>query len=211
MRVRVFVQAALLLPFLVPAQPAGAAESVYTDIDIQKCKTLAEPAPGEEGDFIVSLCGGYKDYGVLFKEGDMRQTTFFGFLDQKIIDDAFTSFGPFNHIGSKVEWRIGSDGKPLAAILRYHIENANEVTGVPDTAHEGQVLVISRVGQPDDRVGCVIGYVDALANKDANVLARKIADAMAPGFACGTDSPEFHGIKGDKAGETTNYFPDIAN
>ncbi len=186
---------------------ALAATSTYTDIDLDKCKTISEPSDDDTGDFVMMECKGYLDYTVIFKEGDLRQSTYFGYLDQKIIDEAFDSFGRFNHIGAKVEWRLDDGGKPFAAILRYFIENPDEATGMPDKAHEGQVLVISRVGRPDDRRGCVAGYVDALSNPDANELARKFADDMAAGFQCGAKTPEFIGVKGEKAGTPANYYP----
>jgi hypothetical protein len=189
--------------------PAFAAESVYTDVDLDHCQTLDKPAPGEPGDYISMKCKGYRDYPLYFKEGDLRQSVFYGFLDKQIIDEASESFGPFNHIGKKVEWRLDGRGKPYAAILRFHIENSNPESGMPDKQSAGQVLVVSRVGQPDDPRGCVAGYVDALANPDPNERARQVADDLAPGFACGKDEPAFHGIKGDKSGETSRYFPAI--
>ena len=184
-----------------------AATSAYTDIDLEKCKTISEPSDDDTGDFVMMECKGYRDYIVLFKEGDLRQSTYFGYLDPKIIDEAFESFGRFNHIGAKVEWRLDAGGRPFAAILRYYIENPDEATGVPDKAHEGQVLVISRVGRPDDKRGCVVGYIDALANPDANEMARKVADEMVTGFQCGVKTPEFIGVKGEKAGTPSHYYP----
>ena len=192
------------------AAPSLAAESAYTDVDLDHCQTLDKPAAGEPGDFISMRCKGYKTYPLYFKEADLRQSVFYGFLDQQIIDNASESFAPFNHIGKKVEWRLDETGKPYAAILRFHIENSNPDTGIPDKQSAGQVLVISRVGQPDDRRGCVVGYVDALANPDPNQRARQVADEMAAGFVCGKDEPVFHGMKGEKSGETSRYFPDGA-
>jgi len=39
---------------------------------------------------------------------------------------------------------------------------------------------------------CQIAYVDALANPDANELARKVADEKAAGFDC-ENEPEYVG------------------
>ena len=52
---------------------------------------------------------------------------------------------------------------------------------------------MSKVGQPGIVDACVVGYVDALANPQANDLARQVADTMADGFACRVDVPDFHG------------------
>jgi hypothetical protein len=189
------------------AMPANAAESVYTDVDTDHCKTLSEADPDEGGDFISLRCKGYKSYPLYFREGDLRQSVYFGHLSQEIIDSANETFGPFNHIGKKVEWRLDAKGRPFAAILRFHIENGNPDTGMPDKAHEGQVLVVSRVGQPEDETGCVVAYVDALANPKPNEMAREIADREAAQFVCGRDRARYHGIKGEKAGEPAYVFP----
>jgi hypothetical protein len=43
---------------------------------------------------------------------------------------------------------------------------------------------------------CHIGYVDALANANANELARKIADERAASFHCNADEPTIVGATG---------------
>lgn len=182
------------------ATTAFAAESTYTDLVLDKCKALVEPNPDEPGgDFMISRCPGLGEYKVLFKEGDLRQSLHYGFLKKSVIDHAFESFGGFNNMNPKIEWRVDDEGVPYAAIQRFF---------VGDEGNQGQVLTISRVGQPDDKEGCVVGYVDALANKDANALARDVADTMAASFACGTDTPEYHGTRGPKAGDPMNYLGD---
>jgi len=197
----------LVLAALSLSQQAVATESAYTDVDLDHCQTLAEPAEDEPGDFISLKCKGYKDYPLYFKEGDLRQSVYFGYLDKEIVEGAAETFAPFNHIGKKAEWRLDDNGKPFAAILRFHIENSNPDTGMPDKNLAGQVLVVSRVGQPDNMRGCVVGYVDALANPDPNTLARDLADEKAKSFVCGKDNPAFSGAKGEKAGETAYNFP----
>jgi hypothetical protein len=179
---------------------ARAAESVYTDLMLDKCKTLVAPRPDEPGgDFISTSCPGLGKYRVLFKEGDVRQSIHYGYLKASIIDEAFESFGPFNHMNPKIEWRVDDGGKPYAAIQRFFIG---------DAGNQGQVLAISRVGQPGDEEGCPVGYVDALANKDPNVMAREIADTVAVSFQCGKDSPVYHGTRGTKSGDPMIYHGD---
>ena len=53
----------------------------------------------------------------------------------------------------------------------------------------GQVLVVSQIEEGNS---CHIAYVDALANKDANELARAAAD-KAGDFDCANDEPEVIG------------------
>lgn len=185
---------------LVAVLPAFAAESVYTDLVLDRCKALVEPDPDEPGgDFMSSRCPGLGKYQVLFKEGDLRQSLHYGYLKQSIIDHAFESFGGFNHVKPRIEWRLGDDRIPYAAIQRFF---------VGDAENQGQVLAVSRVGQPGDREGCPVAYVDALANKNANELAREVADTIAASFACGKDRPEYHGTRGPKAGDPMLYHGD---
>jgi hypothetical protein len=189
---------------------AYANDSAYTVLDTQNCKTMAEPAADEPGgDFFVGLCAGYEAYPVVFKESDLRVSVHFGFLDQRIIDEAFESFAQFNNPGSKIEWRLDATGKPVATILRMFISNIDPETGGSDNkALQGEVLVVSKVGQPDDATGCVIGYVDARANKDANMLARDIADNEAETTDCTTHQPDYAGERGPLSGANTNIYPE---
>ena len=187
-----------LLMSMTTENPAHAAESVYTDLVLDKCRTLVAPDP-DEGDFMSAMCPGLGDYQVLFKEGDLRQSIHYGYLKKSIVDHAFESFGQFNHMNPKIEWRVGDDGRPYAAIQRFFIGDAES---------RGQVLAISRVGQPGDEEGCPVGYVDALANKNPNALAREVADQIAASFRCGKDAAEYHGVRGPNAGDPMLFHGD---
>lgn len=189
--------------FLTPDISRAANDSTYSDIDFDACEKLQEDDLG-----VFLKCEGLKDYPVHVKEGDLRQSVLFGPASALWLDNSFETFGPFNSTGTKVEWRLGADGRPFAAILRWFISNPDPDTGMPEKSAEGQVLVISRVAQPGDGASCVAGYVDALANADANTLAREVADSVVPGFTCVTDTPEFHGKRGEKAGEPSRSLPD---
>ncbi len=186
------------------AYSAFANSSTYTDLDFDGCEKISEYEDGAQ-----IRCSGYKDYPVYLKEGDLRQAVIFGKADQLLIDEGFESFGQFNHVNSKIEWRLDDDGKPVAAILRWIIENANSDTGSVDGTNNGQVLVVSRVASGEgDGMSCVVGYVDALTNKDANVLARNVADNEASDFACGYNEPMWWGERNEKAGQEMRYLPD---
>jgi hypothetical protein len=203
------VIAACLLGFALPLA-ALAAQSVYTDVDTDHCTTVAQLGEDDgPGDLISLKCKGYREYPLYYAESDMRQSVHFGYLDQEIIDQGFETFGPFNHINRKVEWRLDDGGKPFATILRYFVENYNPDTGNVDDKHLGQVLVISRVGQPSDKRGCVVGYVDALKNSEPNEMARKVADEMAASFVCGKDRPAFHGVRTDPGNDPAYNFPEL--
>lgn len=183
------------------AHAGFASDSAYTKLDLDNCDEISA-----DDISISTRCPGYRDYDVYFVEGDLRQSLHYGPIRQEIIDDAFESFAPFNYVNDTIEWRLGADGRPFAAIQRWFIENPGP-DGTPTKETTGQVLVVSRVAQPDDGLGCVIGYVDALANSEANVLARRIADNEARDFACGYQERQWYGNRGEKAGEEIFSWP----
>ena len=184
-----------LVALALPVQ-AGQMTSAYTTLDLKKsCKVLEEI---EEGGSVSMLCEGYDGYAVHFAEGDLRHSVQFGHIETDG-DGIWQSFAQWNRVAETVEWRL-QDGAPVAAILRWFIENTDDA-GSADPTRVGQVLVVSRVGQESDKRACVVGYVDALANTNANVLAREVADSLAADFACGTDKAEFHGKRGRLSGD----------
>ena len=175
-----------------------AAESAYTKLDIQKdCVFIEEYEQGG-----TARCSGYKGYPVIFSEGDLRQMVQFGHI--QTTGGQWESFGQFNRINDTIEWRL-KDKVPYAAILRWFIENSNS-DGEFSKELEGQVLVVTKVGTYAKPGSCVVGYVDARANKNANTLARNIADEMSHTFECKTDSPEFHGKRGKYSGDPSRSF-----
>lgn len=189
----------MILVFCGFAGSVSAAQSVYSKIDFDACiSQSADPQGGQ------LQCAGYGGYPVVFKEGDLRQAVQFGHVAQ---GDVFESFGAFNRINDTIEWRLDANGFPVAAILRWFLENPDPKTGSPSPQSTGQVLVISRVGQPGDAHSCVVGYVDALANSNANVIARTVADTLAEHFVCGGGTPVFHGDRGPLATDPSRFYP----
>ncbi|MDP9631858.1 UNVERIFIED_ORG: hypothetical protein J2W85_003937 [Ensifer adhaerens] len=196
-------KAACFLAAALAATPVLANDSVYSDVSRDKCTIVEEV----EGIFMSMTCPGPDGYPAHFKESDIRQSFFFGYLNARYLKEGFETFGPFNHAGTMVEWRLNKDKVPVSAILRWVIENGDPKTGEGNSAYDGQVLVISKVAQKEDGIGCVAGYVDALANPDPNTLARKIADDIAPGFRCGIDEAAYHGKRGEKASGSRHQLP----
>lgn len=171
-------------------------ESVYSKLDLEgECKPYESYEQG--GSF---ACPGYAGYGVLFAEGDLRQSVFYGFVGEWFAEGAFESFSGFNYASGTIEWRL-KGGVPYAAIMRWFISSSDG-----DGTNEGQVLVVSKVAQPGIGDGCVVGYVDALENADANVMAREIADELASDFMCRIEEPVFHGNEGLAAGFPIRTF-----
>lgn len=194
----------LLFATVLSASGASAAESVFTKLKLDACKTLLEDQGG-----VVLGCAGLKGYPVLYKEGDLRPSLFYGPLSKQYKDEAFESFSAFASVNETVEWRL--EGQiPAATILRYFIANADPETGAPNEKLKGQVLVVSKVASKKDPRGCVIGLVDALANKKANDLARQVADEKASTFQCGTDTPGFVGQRGPLSSEFSSNVAGLA-
>lgn len=191
----------LLFAAALAASAAKANESAYSERNLDACKTLSQE---DEGPSVTLECTGYKDFAVYFKEGDLRQSQAYGPISKAWLDEAFESFGPFNHTNAKIEWRIAA-GKPVATIVRWFVSDP-ETTSDTDTRY-GQVLVVSTIATAENPTSCVVGYVDALENKDANTLARKVADEEAHDFACGLNEPQWHGLRGKLAGEPVRHLP----
>ena len=169
---------AALLAVAALATPAQAAfNSAYTDLNLDECLVL------DADDFGASwACPGYKGYPLMVSEGDLRFSLAYGFNPS----DNWQSLPPFNRLGEKLEWRLSNDlGRwmPIATIVRYH-------TADPETGEDkGQVLVVTQLVEGNV---CHIAYIDALANKNANELAREAADASGD-FDCAKDEVEVIG------------------
>lgn len=160
------------------ALPATAQQidSAYTDIDLDQCQVMHSDDFGTQW-----ACPGYKGYPLMIAEGDIRFFVSYGFgaPDEPA---ARQTLPPFNTLGPRIEWRLSNaEGgwKPFATILRYLTESG-------DGEEAGEVLVVTRL---EPGATCHIAYVDALANEDANELARQAADEIASGFDC-DDGPE---------------------
>ena len=194
MRTRLLT-ACTLVALALPAH-AGDMTSAYTKLDFKKtCKIIEEI---EEGGSVSLLFEGYNDYAIHFAEGDLRHSVQFGHVDASETG-IWQSFTQWNRVSDTIEWRL-HDAVPVAAILRWFIENTDDA-GAADPNRVGQVLVVSRVAQEAGRQACVVAYVDALANRNANQLARDLADSLAATFTCGTDRAEFHGQRGRLSGD----------
>jgi hypothetical protein len=190
-----------LVPLLLAPALAHAAgvQSAYTKIDNSDCKLVSEYKAGA-----TSYCKGYDGIWLRVDDGDSRVSVTYGIDPDEPAetDRKFESFTSFNSVNDVVEWRFRddvNDGRPYAAILRWLVSVRRD-SGSDIEWNTGQVLVVSRVAD-DDSPGCVVGYVDALVNPDANGMAREIADTMAADFQCGVDEPAYHGETGRLSGQ----------
>ncbi|MFC5386795.1 hypothetical protein ACFPLB_12575 [Aquamicrobium segne] len=150
--------------------------SAYTDTGSSNCITLAVE-PGQSAEL---ACPGYKGYPLLIRDGDLRMFVSYGF-DARDEMAASQTMPGFNTIGEKLEWLIADHPdlgeQPVATILRYRLDRSEGF--IPDT----QVLVVTRI-EPGNT--CHVAYIDAVANQNANVLARQAAADLVPGWDCRT-------------------------
>jgi hypothetical protein len=170
-----------LIGALLLALPAGTEELVsgYTDLRTNTC-TMLDSEMGE-----VATCPGLNGYPVMIAAGDMRMFVSFG-LDPVSEIAARQSLPPVNRIGGKLEWLLPAEDQtapPIATILRWKVQ--------PEQAGpEAEVLVVTQLVPG---ATCHIAYVDALANGNANQLARQAAEELAGDFDCAGTMPRIYG------------------
>ncbi len=172
------------------ASPAAAQtiESAFTDFDLKKCRHI--PGAVEE-DYGEWHCKGYGGMPVWMGAGDQRVMISFG-PRAKEEPAAHQTLASFNGEGKKIEWRLDKSAnqrRPFAAIMRWS-------TTKPDDKGDqirGEVLVVTRLSPS---AVCHVGYVDGRANRNANELAREIADKHAREFRCRKDTPVVLGATG---------------
>lgn len=179
MRNRTWMVGLLALAAMGGSASAQQIESSYTDLDLDQCTVVSSDDFGS-----TWACSGLKGLPVMVSEGDLRMFVSYG-LTSTTEKAAQQTLPPFNHLGAKIEWRVSNaegQWKPFATILRFF-------TARESGEGEGQVLVVTKV-KPGET--CHVAYIDALANPEANELARKTADEMAMDFDC-TDEPKIVG------------------
>ena len=168
-------------------------DSAYTKYDYERCPHRAGSDVEDYGQW---RCEGLNGITVLISAGDQRTTMSFG-PRAGSEPAAAQTLRDFNSIKrGRIEWRVALGGRrrnhPFAAIVRWTTFVVNE-RGSAEEAIKGEVLVVTRLAPGGV---CHIGYVDGLANANANELARKIADERAASFHCNADEPTIVGATG---------------
>ncbi|UWU90443.1 hypothetical protein [Bradyrhizobium sp. CB1015] len=170
------------------AQSVG---SSYTSTAPKDCRQVGKPSALDGSS--TRVCPGKDGLMVLIAEDDLREIVSVGRSRKAASEEpaAKVWFAPFNSSETTIEWRAAG-AKPFAIIQRWHIsDNADpDKQGRPNTK---AMLVVTRL--PPGPV-CHVAYVDAVANPNANELARKAADDLARGFACGKDEVKIIGTRG---------------
>jgi tetratricopeptide (TPR) repeat protein len=173
-------------------QQRGSVTSAYTDLVVDENCRSQELGDGESR----SVCAGYEGYLVHYTDNVASKKVEFGYLVSykgRVWADLNAPF----YVGDTVEWRLGN-GRPFATILRWHYPES-ETRSASGERIDANILAVSKVGQPDVFDACIVGFVDARANADANEIARTVADTYAADFRCGSDRPKFHGTIGATA------------
>ena len=175
-----------LIVFAASSAGAQTIESAFTDFHLKKCRHT----PGKvEEDYGEWRCKGYANIPIYMTAGDQRVMISFGPRADKE-PAARQTLASFNGEGKRIEWRIDKiSGKAFATIMRWSTTKPGD-NGDPIP---GEMMVVTRL--PPGAV-CHVGYVDGLANKSADELAREIADKQARAFRCGQDKPVVLGEKG---------------
>lgn len=190
-----FVLSALIAVSATSSASAQENTSAYTSVAFKGCQKFNVAKAGDDELGASFECKGLQGYAVVVTEDDLRMTVAIG-QNRKHAQDqpSFAQgFGPFNSVHDTLEWRIGGKSKkPLATIQRWFIADNND-TGADNRPKTVGLLVVTRT---PPGASCHVAYIDARANKDANLLARKAADELAQKFDCGKDKVHFVGNKG---------------
>lgn len=170
-------------------------KSDYTPLNLDKCERVAQSANDEEGPgWVHWRCDGLtEDWPVHVYGGDPGYLVSYGENADNETARAQT-VGHFNRLHTTLEWvmekkdKQGRGTKPIATILRYFVEIGEMVRkdgGVPPKG-DYPILVVTQL-KPG--AVCHVAYVDAHANKLANLEARKAAYRLAGDFDC-ANKPE---------------------
>lgn len=172
----------LLLAAMTSFAFSGDNSSEYTRLDRESDCTVIAASSGE-GDWAHYVCPGYGGYPFVIRYGDLRETITYGFATE----GGMPNILPFNEAGPTIEWRMHeADGGryPFAAIQRWFVSHPEGMDAIEE------MLVVSRVGQPDGGGACAVAFIPASGNPQANEQARKIADQRAQSFECASDRVE---------------------
>lgn len=178
---RLPIAAALGLLLCALGGPAAAQlyNSSYTALKVDECTVMATDDFGT-----TWACPGLKGMPVMVRESELRFRVSYG-LTSTTEKAAEQTLPPPNKLGEEIEWRVSNaEGsyKPFATILKFFVRGEGE-------AADREVLVVTKVSPG---ATCHVAYVDAVANADAEAMARQAADEKAAAFDCASE-PEIVG------------------
>ena len=178
------------------AARADALQSVYSDLSLKACAHGANRSPSKRDDHeaVTYRCMGPAGIVISVRyEGTHVNVVFQGgglAAGGKVLRAEYS-------IGERLEWR-GRQGikgfEAAAGILRMRRRE--------DSGKFGDVLAVL---VRDGAQICPAAFVDASANRDANLLARQKADELAGHFRCGADQPRVAGVATERVQEALDY------
>jgi hypothetical protein len=167
----------LLLWLTATCAPVWAQDSAYTRMG--DCTPRNAPAGFEYFNAFLQ-CEGYGGWPVFTGSTDGMSRLAFGArnLAGQLAETPITTIEGRATAASTIEWRVNGQ-TPFATIARWQARLGPQV--VED------YLVVSALDS--GRGACHVAYVDARAVDNAEMVARRAADRMAPGFQCGSRGP----------------------
>jgi hypothetical protein len=159
------------------ASPTNAEErvSVYTSVNVKNCLVIGgsslESKP--EIDWLDAECQAFAGYRVFVRGGDLRYSLSLQFNGAEIELPIFTMF---HDLGSElIEWRGTRNRETNTFVFDTLIYRMSLADADPSQKDAKELLVVRLNGEKS----CLVGSVDARKSKDANDLARQIADSSA--------------------------------
>jgi hypothetical protein len=181
------LQIAASLGIALTAAPGPAAaqlfNSSWTDLKFEDCTVISTDDFGS-----TWACPGLKGLPVMVRESQHRFSLSYG-LTSTTEKAAEQDLPLENQPAEEIEWRVSNaEGgyKPFATIVKFFVRPEGDAEA---ETKPGEVLVVTRVAPG---ATCHVAYVDALANPDAEALAKKAADEKARDFDC-SNEPEIVG------------------
>jgi hypothetical protein len=166
---------ALALLFVLPAAPVAQAvqqaKSRYSTIEFAKCQAAGAKAwrcPGLPGYPLYVALGKVQTFLSIGPMAERRRAARQSLASANSLFDGRSQ-------RSAIEWRFVIRDKktvPYATIVRYFTQDRNA---------RGEVVVVTRITENES---CQVARIDALANADAMVMARTVADRQARTFDC---------------------------
>mgnify|MGYP003627153412 FL=1 len=188
-RMRIVMSCVLTLGLVACTNPqSGQSRGEITEISNCQQREPAGLAP------FLHECEGWPGIPVFTASSEHSSALAFGVLglDRQFAERPPTG-GLYSTIGPDIDWRFAEGAtRPFAAIVRWrgvspaYDEEAGDFTGETDI--NGNILVVAALRPDGPASACHVAYVDAAEVPYANSVARAVADQLAPGFRCGTDS-----------------------
>ena len=172
--------AAILAAGLGLGAIAMAQDTVYTYTDERGSCSGQERVSDDERVTYIQACEGVGGWTWYAEASEHGQSSRFSDRGDPDVRGQYGGYiGNFGQYHTVIEWRMGVTGRPYATIHRYY--SATFETGEPERQ---ETLIVTALRPGETPTSCHVGYVDASAVPNANVIAREMADRLAPGFDC---------------------------